>query len=182
MYAYAIVRYHIGKSISWSEWYFVLNKAFAWCGFVLISLSLLKSSRLELINTNRRQLGVSGFLFTILHITGTYFLLSPNLYPKFYENNLISNQGWVYISIGLIAALIFLILFIASIKGLPNEHPVFRLGKYGIAIVTLHPLLIGMSGWINPLSWPLFMPPITLLAVIGVGVVFFIRKRDKLKS
>lgn len=175
LYSYAVLRYHFGKNVPWSEWYYILNKAFAWTGFTLICLSVLQQKWLDNLKTTRRELGVLGFCFVIIHAVSVLFLFNPEHYPKFYSGQEINSLGWIIISIGLLSMLSFSLPFIAAMKSTPATSRVFKLGKIGVLISVFHPLLIGYSGWFSPGSWPYFMPPITLLAVLFCLLVFMIR-------
>lgn len=169
-YGYAVLRYHVGKSIPWNEWLFILNKAFAWMGFTLIALSVLKEKTLSKFKLNRRSLGMSGFLFVLYHATTVLILFNEDHYPKFYSDHSINLIGWITIVIGILSLVVFLLPFVAALKKLPNTSKVFKLGKIGLVISMCHPLLIGFKDWFLPGEWPLYMPPITMLAVV-VGVV-----------
>jgi len=173
-YAYAIIRYHFGKNIPWGEWYFILNKSFAWTGFTLISLSILPEKTLNKIKLSRRTTGISGFLFVLVHSLSFLILISPEHFPKFYSENEINLTGWLAIVTGILSLTIFTIPFIAALKKLPGQSKVFSLGKIGVIVCFFHPLVIGSSGWLHPESWPYLMPPITLLAFLtGIAIFTF---------
>lgn len=177
MYAYAAIRYHMGKNVPWTDWLFILNKSFAWLAFTLVSMTIIKDDFLKkYLYVSRKQLGIGGFLFALIHILITILTFSSTYYPKFYSGEVISLNGSIFIGIGVISALIYLMPFVGSLKGLANESRIFRLGKYGIWINALHPFLIGIEGWLKPLSWPFFMPPITLLSLIGLLIAMLIRR------
>lgn len=175
LYGYAFLRYHIGKDIPMNDWYFILNKSFAWMGFTLIALSILKESTLSKLNLTRRFLGLNGFGFAVIHACSIYFLFNQVHFPKFYTENQLNLIGWFALSIGFLSILIFSIPFIGAMKQLPNSSQVFRLGKIGMVISLAHPFIIGFSGWISPNEWPLFLPPITLLAVMSGVIILMIR-------
>jgi len=175
LYSYAIVRYHLGKNIPWSEWFYIMNKAFAWTGFTLICLSVIQQKWLNKIKTSRRELGLQGFCFAFIHAISILFLFNADHYPKFYTGDDINSLGWIIISIGLLSLLVFSIPFVAALKNTSSNSKMFKLGKIGVFISVFHPFLIGYSGWFTPGSWPYFMPPITLLAVLLCLLVFMIR-------
>ncbi len=170
-YGYAVVRYHFGKNVDWKEWPFVLNKAMAWLGFTLLALSILRDSWIKKLNVDRKQLGLAGFLFALIHVAATPVIFGRELYPKFYDGAGISLNGWMSISAGVASALIFSLPLIASLKGLPRSHWIFGSGKPGLLVLIFHPLLIGIAGWFSPAEWPYHMPPITLWAVVTGLVV-----------
>lgn len=174
-YAYAIVRYHIGKDILGDkEFFFVLNKAFAWTAGTLLLLSLLPSYLLEKYNIKRRAIGKYGYTIALIHITSSIILLDPVLYSKFYSDSQISLDGWLFISLGILSILFFSLPLIASLKNLPNEHSLYRFGKYGVLINLMHVSAIGISGWFHISTWALGMPPITLIFFFeGIAVVVY---------
>jgi DMSO/TMAO reductase YedYZ heme-binding membrane subunit len=174
-YAYAIIRYHFGKNVSWNEWYFILNKAFAWTGFTLICLSVLQEKWLNKIEVTRKELGIQGFIFALIHAISVLFLFNSDHYPKFYTNDIINSLGWIVIALGLLSIFIFSLPFFASITNKPSTSKVFKLGKMGVLVGVFHPLLIGYNGWFSPNEWPFYMPPITLLAVVFCLFIFSLR-------
>lgn len=174
-YSYAILRYHIGKEVSWNDWFFIFNKSIAWMGFTLIAISIIKQSRLKRFNLSRKNLGMTGFVFAFLHAVFVLILFNSDHYPKFYTGNDLNFLGWISISIGFVSLVIFSFPFVAAWKNKPNTANVFRLGKYGVMLNILHPLAIGFSGWFSPNEWPFYLPPITLLAVMTGIIVFGIR-------
>lgn len=177
LYCYAFIRYHIGKDVPFEEWLFILNKAIAWTAITCIGLSVLKPKSLASIQTDRRTTGMTGFSLAIVHVIFVLLLFNKFRFEKLYSGDEINFQGWLAISIGLISLLIFSFPFFAAIRKYPNSHKVFRLGKIGFMLVLFHPLVIGIGGWLSPESWPFYMPPITLLAVlIGVFVLMIRRK------
>jgi hypothetical protein len=170
-YGYAAIRYHIGANVPYEEWFFILNKSFAWTGFTLAALSILKAQTLKKWNLDRRGLGLAGITFAFIHAFSVLFLFSEEHYSKLYTVHAINIQGYVALSLGISSLLIFVFPLYAVVKSYPNEAWQFRLGKYGVLISIFHPMIIGYSGWFTPDKWPLGLPPITLLAVlIGVSV------------
>jgi DMSO/TMAO reductase YedYZ heme-binding membrane subunit len=177
MYGYAAIRYHLGKNVPWTDWLFILNKAFAWLAFTMVAMTIIKDDVLKkYFNVSRKKLGIGGFLLALIHILITIIIFSSAYYPKFYHGEAISLNGWLFIGIGATSALVYSLPFVASLKRLPNENRIFRLGKYGVYINAFHPLLIGIEGWLTPQSWPLFMPPITLLSLVGLLIAMVIRR------
>ena len=174
-YAYAIVRYHIGKEIlGVKEFFFVLNKAIAWTAGTLLLLSLLPSYLLEKYKIQRRAIGTYGYMIALIHITSSIILLDPILYSKFYTESQISSDGWLFIALGILSILFFSLPLIASLKNLPNEHSLYRFGKYGVFINLMHVSAIGISGWFHVSTWALGMPPITLIFFLeGIAVIVY---------
>lgn len=168
-YAYAAIRYHVGADVPVSEWLFILNKSLAWTAFTLIGLSVLQQHLLDRIKSNRRALGTYGFTLGLMHILITLFHLSPAYYGKLYTENALNFSGWMAITLGAVSAMIYLFPLIGALQNRPNTDRVFRLGKIGFIFSTFHPAVIGYRGWFEPNAWPLYLPPITLLAFL-VGI------------
>ena len=170
-YAYAAIRYHLGAHVPLSEWLFILNKAIAWTAFMWIGLSVLPQRLLDKVKSDRRTLGMSGFTIGLVHILTTLFLLDPVHYGKLYTASSLNFSGWSAIALGAVSAVVYLFPLIGALQKRPNTDRVFRMGKIGFVFSTLHPAAIGFSGWLEPSGWPMYLPPITLLAFL-TGVCF----------
>lgn len=173
-----MLRYHVSGKIAWEEWYFVLNKSFAWTAFTLIGLTVLKPTTLDKLKLKRRELGLSGYFIAVIHLGSILFLFNEEHFPIFYTENSINLHGIISLSAGAISLLLFTFPLLASLNNLPNSSHFYKFGKYGVAISILHPALIGFQGWFKPLDWPLYMPPITLL-VFFCGISFFLIRKFK---
>jgi len=175
-YAYAIIRYHIGKELcGLMEFYFVLNKAFAWTAGTLLLLSLLPTTILSKYQISRRGLGTFGYSIALIHISSSILLLSEKFYPKFYTHSFLNSDGWLYIILGAFSILLFSIPLIGSKLNLPDGHSMYRYGRYGILMNLAHVGAIGYKGWLNFQDWPFYMPPITLLFVVTGLIIFILR-------
>ncbi len=170
-YTYAIIRYHIGKNlIGLMEFFFVLNKAFAWTAGTLLALSILPSYFLEKYKLKRRAIGTFAYAIALIHINSSILLLCEKFYPKFYSHSYLNADGWFYISLGALSILLFSIPLIASKLNLHEGHYMYRFGRYGILMNLAHVTAIGFKGWLSYQDWPYYMPPITLLFVL-IGLV-----------
>ena len=174
-YFYAALRYHVGADIPLSEWMFILNKALAWTAFLFIGFSVIPQKLLNKTKSNRRALGVFGFTLGLIHMIITFFHLGPEHYGKLYNGDSLNFSGWMAISLGAVSALIYTFPLIGAMQNRPNTDRIFRLGKIGFILSTLHPAAIGFNGWLEPYSWPLYLPPITLLAFLTGIALLMIR-------
>ncbi|TNF47150.1 MAG: hypothetical protein EP305_08635 [Bacteroidetes bacterium] len=171
-YAYSILRYHVGAEIPLQEWIFILNKSIAWTGFTCIGLSLLPATLIERMRLTKRIAGIYGFSFSGVHIIVSFCLL--------YDGNLLiwkklESEDFMFYSFivsGALSFLIYLFPLVATLKDLPSTAKMFKIAKLGYLVNILHPFLLGYSGWGSLSKWPLFMPPITLLAVLSAMVFF----------
>jgi hypothetical protein len=182
-YGYAVVRYHLGKEmIGWKAFFVVLNKAIAWLAGTLLMLSLLRQNFWNRFNLNRRTLGTTGYWFAIVHILSAIILLDSTFYPKFYDRGSIGYMGWNYIATGALSILFFSIPLYASVKNKPEASNLYHFGRYGILMNLVHVFMIGFKGWLEPTSWPLAMPPITLIFVTQIISVLIFRAITALKK
>ncbi|NBR13992.1 MAG: hypothetical protein EBQ94_05545 [Flavobacteriales bacterium] len=174
-YAYAIVRYHIGKDLlGVKEFFFVLNKAIAWTAGTFLLLSLLPSYFLEKYTIKRRAIGTFGYTIALIHILSSILLLDPILYAKFYSNDVLSVNGWTFIVIGALSAFLFTLPLIASLRKLAPDNVLYRFGRYGVLLNLLHVGAIGINSWMDLSKWPFYLPPITLIFVLeGIAVIVY---------
>lgn len=175
-YCYTFIRYHIGNNVPFSEWLFILNKTLAWFSFTVIGLSIFPKNWFKSKNLTRKNVGIIGFIFANLHILLNLFLISFERYPLLYKDKIsFSNLGITIISLGVFSFICFLLTFFASIKKLPKYY--LKLGFIGFVAILFHPLLLGFQKWFHIQKWPLYMPPITLLAVL-TGLFFLIYRKN----
>ncbi len=181
-YTYAIIRYHIGKNlVGWIHIPYVINKAVSWTAGIFMVLTLLPEVKLMHFLLSRKTLGIAGYFLAILHIVTNVVILRPSLFPEFYANDVISSAGWIYILVGILAFIAFTLPLYASWKKAATNDFRYKFGKLGILLVTIHAASMGITGWLNPLSWPLMMPPITLLFCL-FAITFLIHHFTKSKS
>jgi hypothetical protein len=108
--------------------------------------------------------------------------LDSTFYPKFYDRGSIGYMGWNYIAMGALSILFFSIPLYASVKNMPEGSNLYHFGRYGILMNLVHVSMIGFRGWLEPTSWPLAMPPITLIFVTQIIVVLIFRVSTVLKK
>jgi len=170
-YAYAVVRYHLGKQLNSDYFLFVFNKAIAWSAAAFLGLSLMNFSKKL---PSRKLFGLSAFGFGIIHIALSLYLGLHSNFPELYIQNSLSEKGVLVLVSGLSSIAIMTFPFLTSIW--PDKFPQkwFHYGKWALLINLFHPLIIGFSNWWTPLKWPYFLPPITLLIVLMNGILFSI--------
>lgn len=181
---YAILRYNIFGGVLWSRLpLFVLNKAFALSGFILliVSYSTLFSTKIKTFNQEvLKHLGISGFLFILLHAGLSMLLFRPAVYSKFFDEN-----GWLtaFAGVSMLAGILSLILlwiynmsFSLLYKekfSLPLKQNIFNAS---IILGGFHLFFMGYSGWLEPEKWFGKLPPISLIAfcIFIIGMIFLI--------
>lgn len=170
---YAILRYVLLGPVEATEIpLYLSNKAFAWTSLTLMLLTI--SGRPHQKNFNPRVIATGMFLS--LHLLSSLILLNPHYYPKFFEEGALG----LPIQISLIAACTGLVLMIPAIihnllryLGVPSDSKKFNFTSLNFALLilcALHLILIGYSGWIAPSTWHGYLPPISLICFIQLGI------------
>ncbi len=184
--AYAIVRYNVYGGVLWSRLpFYVLNKAFALSGITLLIISQILPSTTK-IKTFKQEIlkhvGISGFLFILIHAAFSLLLFRPAVYPKFFdENNWLTTFAGLSMLTGVIA-LILLWIYNMSFSLLYKEkfsaHLKQNIFNAAIILNGFHLFFMGYSGWLEPEKWFGKLPPITLIAfcIFIIGMIFLIYK------
>lgn len=173
-YIYALVRYQVGMEL-WEFWDYIytINKALAWLAGTLLGMTLFKDEVLNKYKLTRKTLGVSGYFLAIFHITLSFCLLSPTYYSSFFENGILNGNGYTNIVIGVLSFSFFSLALFGSIQWLPSTY--IRFGKIGVILNFMHVFNIGFLHWFPINEWLLFMPPITLIFILELLLIFGLR-------
>jgi hypothetical protein len=174
-YSYAVLRYHVGKGLGQEEILFVVNKAFAWTAGTCFALTLLPKKWFPSTLNYRKQFGLLGYGFSLLHITANIILINATNYPLLFEGNYLNSHGWQLIILGILTISCFSLPLIATLKKLPAGSVLYKFGKIGVLTSIIHVSIIGINGWFTPLEWPYYLPPITLLFVITASSIVIYR-------
>jgi hypothetical protein len=176
LYSYAAIRYHIGKELGIEYFTFIVNKAVAWTSATCLGFSLLK---FNLPFPTKKTFGISSFILGLIHITLTLVLTFGGFFPAYYSDNRISGEGFLVIVSGVLTIILMIFPLLASL--FPSRHPKpwIKLGKFALFVNILHPLIIGIKNWWVPGKWPLFLPPITLLATLIYAIILLIYWKQK---
>jgi DMSO/TMAO reductase YedYZ heme-binding membrane subunit len=192
---YAIVRYHIAGPVPWKDLaFFITNKGICLGAFILITLNFalgpLKTLGVAIppgwLNA-RKALGMSGFLFVLIHALMSFMLFAPAIYGKFFEDD-----GSLTLTAGLamlagILAFVVLWGYNLSFQTHLREDKVFiqfiTSRRFLLVAMTLggaHLLFMGYSGWLNPSGWHGGLPPISLVAFtfFAIGYVVNLLGRE----
>ena len=178
---YAVLRYHLVGEVPWKDFpFFVLNKGLCLGAIILISLNFALGPAKNLglpvpsawLNA-RKALGMSGFLFVLMHVLMSFMLFSPAVFGKFFEQNG-SLTGVAGISM-LAGVLGFVVLwgYNLSFQTFLREDTAFigfitsrKFLIWALLLGGVHLLFMGYSSWIEPTSWNGGLPPISLLAFV----------------
>lgn len=175
-YTYAIIRYHFGKHLEeWIHFPYVINKAISWTAGTFMVLTLIPNERLMCYSISRRTLGLRGYFLAVIHIVTNVLLLNPDLHPSFFTDQKINASGWTYISFGATSFILFSLPLYASFKNFPAKDIRYKFGKLGILLLMLHVASLGLKNWFFPETWPMMMPPITLLFLAFCLVIILLK-------
>jgi hypothetical protein len=186
---YAVLRYHIAGGVPWKDFpFFILNKGLCLGAFVLLTFNFALGPAKNLglpvsqawLNA-RKALGMSGFLFVLLHALMSFMLFSPAVFGKFFESNgTLTGVAGVSMLAGVLG---FVVLwgYNLSFQTQLREDKAFigfitsrRFLIWALLLGGVHLLLMGYSGWLNPGDWHGGLPPISLVAFVFFGAGYLI--------
>ena len=192
---YAILRYHVFGEVPWKDLPFlILNKGLSLGAFMLITLNFALGPAKTLglpvpsswLNA-RKALGMSGFLFALMHVLISFMLFKPAIFGKFFEaDGSLTGGGGISMLAGVLA---FVVLwgYNLSFQTFLREDKVFigfitsrKFLIWALLLGGIHLTFMGYSGWMNPSEWNGGLPPISLVAfvffAVGYLLNFFGRK------
>ena len=177
--AYAIFRYHILGDVPWKDLpFFILNKGLAFGAFALITLNFslgpAKNIGLPIPSSwlnARKSLGMSGFLFVLVHSFIAFMLFSPASYGKmFIDDGTLTGAAGVSMLAGVLS-FVGLWAYNLSFQTFLREDRAFiaaitsrKFLMWALTLGGLHLLFMGYSGWLEPGKWHGGLPPISLVA------------------
>ncbi|MBW1885578.1 MAG: hypothetical protein JRG89_13080 [Deltaproteobacteria bacterium] len=183
---YAVLRYHIAGDVPWKDLpFFILNKGLGLGAFVLITLNFALGPARDLglpvsqawLNA-RKALGMSGFLFVLVHALISFMLFSPAVFGKFFDTDgTLTGVAGISMLAGVLG---FVVLwgYNLSFQTHLREDKAFigfitsrRFLIWALLLGGVHLLFMGYSGWLNPAAWNGGLPPISLVgfAVFAIG-------------
>lgn len=186
---YAMLRYHVFGDVPWKDLPFlILNKGLSLGAFMLIGLNFALGPAKNLglpvspawLNA-RKALGMSGFLFVLMHVLMSFMLFSPAIFGKFFEvdGSLTGTAG-----ISMLAGIMgFVVLwgYNLSFQTLLREDKAFigfitsrKFLIWALMLGGIHVIFMGYKGWTNPAGWNGGLPPISLLAFIFFAIGYLL--------
>jgi hypothetical protein len=181
---YAVLRYHIVGDVPWKDLpFFILNQGLGLGAFLLITLNFALGPARDLglpisqawLNASK-ALGMSGFLFALVHVLMSFMLFSPAVFGKFFAaDGTLTGVAGVSMLAGVLG---FVVLwgYNLSFQTQLREDKAFinfitsrRFLIWALLLGGIHLLFMGYSGWLNPAAWQGGLPPISL-----VGFSFFL--------
>lgn len=190
---YAILRYHIAKQVPWEHLpLFILNKAISFAAVVFVACSYLigRVFRWYDHDLKRKRLlikfcGLAGFSLATIHVLFSVCLLNPAYFQKFYTTearlNLVGELGLAF---GIISLWALAIPAISTFPTMPKALGGKRwkraqhMGYLSLLLVVGHLFVFGVKGWLIPTTWPWYMPPISLLALVVAMVPLLAKIRS----
>ena len=178
---YAILRYHVLGDVPWKDLpFFILNKGLSFGAIMLVALNFALGPAKNLglpvssawLNA-RKALGMSGFLFILMHVLISFMLFSPAIFGKFFEPDG-SLTGVAGISM-LAGVMGFVVLwgYNLSFQTYLREDKAFigfitsrKFLIWALLLGGIHLIFMGYSGWSEPAGWSGGLPPISLLAFL----------------
>jgi len=179
--SYAILRYHILGDVAWKDFpLLILNKGLSLGAFILISLNFAlgpaKNLGIPVPSTwlnARKALGMSGFLFILVHVLISFMLFSPAIFGKFFEaDGTLTGAAGVSMLAG-VPGFVVLWGYNLSFQTYLREDKAFidfitsrRFLIWALLLGGIHLIFMGHASWINFDGWNGGLPPISLVAFV----------------
>ncbi len=171
---YSVFRYNIFNNVSWQDLpLYVFNKAIALSIILLLFYNQISDQREKhVVDT-----GIGITLLVIAHITMSIILQSPEYYIKFYIGQKLNLTGSLSLLFGILAFLLFcftiLVSFIKSNDTFTqNRGNIEKIKISTLFLIGFHLFVMGINGWLEPSTWPGYMPPISLVSFIFIFATF----------
>ncbi len=193
--SYAILRYHIVGDVPWKDFpFFILNKGISLAAFILLtfnfSIGPLKNLGLKVSEgwlNSRQVLGMTGFLYVLIHALMSFLIFKPGIFGKFFEENGSLTLYAGLSMLGGILAFVVLWAYNLAFKTTLKEDQKFisfitsrNFLLIAMLFSLIHLYFMGINGWMNPIGWNGGLPPISLIAftffIVGYIINLFGRK------
>jgi DMSO/TMAO reductase YedYZ heme-binding membrane subunit len=193
--SYAILRYHIAGNVPWKDFpLLILNKGISLAAFILLtfnfSIGPLKNLGIKVSEgwINARQvLGMTAFLYVLIHALISFMIFKPEVFGKFFEEN---GSFTLYAGLSMLGGILsFVVLWAYNLafKTTLKEDKMFiqfitsrKFLLIAMLLSLVHLFFMGINGWMNPADWNRGLPPISLIAftffIIGYIINLFGRK------
>lgn len=182
--SYAVLRYHILGPVPWKDLaFFTLNKGIALCAFILLTFNFsfgpLNNLGFKIPDSYlnaRKALGMTGFLFALIHVLMSFLLFTPQVYRQFFgADDTLSLVGGLSMLGGVLAFVVLWGYNLSFQTHLREDEKFiqFITSRNFLLIAMLfsliHVFFMGYKGWAKPADWHGGLPPISL-----VSFVFFL--------
>lgn len=186
---YAILRYHILGDVPWKDFpLLILNKGLSLGAFIILSFNFALGPAKNLglpvspawLNA-RKALGMSGFLFILVHALISFMLFSPAVFGKFFEEDgTLTGVAGISMLAGILAFVVLWGLNL-SFQTYLREDKAFigfitsrKFLIWALLLGGVHLIFMGYSGWLNPAGWNGGLPPISLVAFVFFAVGYML--------
>lgn len=186
---YAILRYHVMGPVLWKDLpFYTLNKGVALSAFIMLIFNFtfgplhnLGVKMPEGLLNARRALGMTGFLFTLIHVIMSFMIFNPEVYGKFFQNNGTLTLYAGLSMLGGILAFVILWGYNLSFQTHLSEDKKFiqfitsrNFLLTAMLFSLIHLFFMGYEGWLEPATWHGGLPPISLIAFAFFFVSYII--------
>ncbi|MFY0626364.1 MAG: hypothetical protein JXR07_08725 [Reichenbachiella sp.] len=180
-FAYAILRYHIFGPVPWRSFpLFILNKGVSLAAFVLITfnftlgpLNNITGKVSERWLNARKALGMTGFLYVLLHALISFMIFKPEIYMNFFlpDGTLTLYAGLSMLGgiLGFVTLWGYNLSFQTHLKEDKGFIKFITSRKFLLVALTfgaVHLFFMGYKGWLTPGNWHGSLPPISLVAFV----------------
>ena len=187
--AYVVARYHIFGHVPLKSFpLYVLNKGISLTAFILLTYNFtfgpLKNLGVRVPESwlnARKALGMTGFIFIVIHVFVSMLIFKPAVYAKFFDSD-----GTLTLLAGLsmlagVLAFVFLWIFNMSFQTFLRDDKAFisiitsrMFLLWSLTIGAFHLFFMGYKGWLNPSGWNGGMPPVTLVAFVFFAIGYIV--------
>ena len=189
---YAVLRYALVGPVPFSQLpVYLLNKSIAWSALILVCIALSTGSMSRISPrlfagwvSQRKFIGLSGFMLATVHVVMSLSILTPSYYPSFFDgqSSTFNLLGGLTIQSGVVSWMLLSTLMLVSIpsvqQSISRQYWLHwqRGAGLGAALLGGGHVLYGFAGWWTPQTWHGGLPPITLLSFLLVVFMFTIRR------
>ncbi len=191
---YSILRYNIAGDVSWKDLpFYVMNKGLALSSLILLSINFslgpLKNKGLKITDqwmNSRRLIGITGFVFVLIHVLMSTILFNPSYYKVFFtDNGTLSLRGSLSL-LGGVLSFIFLWIYNISFKTQLSRDQKFKdivASKIfyftGMFLTGIHLFFMGYAGWMITEKWQGGLPPVSLISFLIFLTGFIINLKGR---
>jgi hypothetical protein len=167
---YAVVRYNVFGGVSWAQVpVYVLNKSVSWSAVVFLFFAAYGYLRGQ--KDESRGWGRASLHAAIVHVMLSLVLVSREYYGKLYGLSggveRLSVWGELHFLFGVLGIYLFGMLVRYDARSVGER---LTLKRWASLCVLLHLIFLGVPGlgWVNPGTWPGWLPPISLWSAVFV--------------
>lgn len=169
---YATLRYNVVKRVPWVDWpAYTVNKALAVGALLIFVASVIRLVRPE--GRSSALLSWGGAL-ALAHSLLSFALLNPTYYSRLFEGGRLTALAGLSLTLG---ALLMAGLELGARRSAGWSHVLRHRTLALIAFGSgLHAALPAASAWLEPVTWPGGLPPLTLISFLAgsLAVAFWL--------